>query len=74
MTMELTPVGLWTHALDMQPLARAQELAAELDELGYGVDPAAGDGGPRPDRVLGPAARGDLAHRGRHRHRRDLVT
>jgi hypothetical protein len=34
--MELGKVGLWTHALDMQPIARAQELAAELEALGYG--------------------------------------
>jgi probable F420-dependent oxidoreductase len=29
------PVGLWTFALDRQPAARAQELAAELEGLGY---------------------------------------
>ncbi len=34
--MDLKPVGLWTHALDMQPIARSQELAAELEELGFG--------------------------------------
>src|SRR5438046_2623126 len=34
--MDLTPVGLWTHALDTQPIGRARELAAELDELGFG--------------------------------------
>src|SRR6478736_7120982 len=34
--MDLGPVGLWTHALDLQPIARARELAAELDELGWG--------------------------------------
>src|SRR6185295_2439751 len=34
--MQLGPVGLWTHALDTQPIARARELAAELEELGYG--------------------------------------
>jgi probable F420-dependent oxidoreductase len=36
MKMDLKPVGVWTHALDMQPIARSQELAAELDELGFG--------------------------------------
>ncbi len=30
-------VGLWTFALDRQPLTRAQELAAELEALGYGA-------------------------------------
>ena len=30
-------VGLWTFALDRQPLTRAQELAAELESLGYGA-------------------------------------
>ncbi|RYF55943.1 MAG: LLM class F420-dependent oxidoreductase [Comamonadaceae bacterium] len=28
-------VGLWTQALDLQPAARAREVAAELEELGY---------------------------------------
>ncbi|GEL20359.1 TIGR03620 family F420-dependent LLM class oxidoreductase [Pseudonocardia asaccharolytica] len=31
------PVGLWTGALDTVPAARARELAAELEELGYGT-------------------------------------
>ena len=31
-----TSVGLWTPALEAQPGPRAQEVAAELDELGYG--------------------------------------
>jgi probable F420-dependent oxidoreductase len=30
------PIGLWTPALEAQPGPRAQEVAAELDELGYG--------------------------------------
>ena len=30
-------VGIWTAALDAQPRARAQEVAAELEELGYGT-------------------------------------
>jgi probable F420-dependent oxidoreductase len=34
--MDLGRVGLWTHALDMQPVAGARDLAAELEELGYG--------------------------------------
>jgi probable F420-dependent oxidoreductase len=34
--MQLGPVGLWTHVLDTQPIARSRELAAELDELGFG--------------------------------------
>jgi probable F420-dependent oxidoreductase len=34
--MQLGSVGLWTHALDMQPTTRARELAAELEELGFG--------------------------------------
>jgi len=33
----LPPVGLWTGALDMVPAGRARELAAELEELGYGA-------------------------------------
>jgi probable F420-dependent oxidoreductase len=34
--MQLGPVGLWTHVLDLQPIGRARELAAELEELGWG--------------------------------------
>ncbi len=34
--MDLGRVGVWTFALDLQPAARARELAAELEELGYG--------------------------------------
>jgi probable F420-dependent oxidoreductase len=30
-------VGLWTFQLDLQPMARSQEAAAELEELGYGA-------------------------------------
>jgi probable F420-dependent oxidoreductase len=30
-------IGVWTGALDMVPASRARELAAELEELGYGV-------------------------------------
>ncbi|HEV2369926.1 MAG TPA: TIGR03620 family F420-dependent LLM class oxidoreductase [Acidimicrobiales bacterium] len=33
--LALGPVGIWTGSLDMVPARRAQELAAELDELGY---------------------------------------
>lgn len=29
-------IGIWTFALDMQPMARAQEAARELEDLGYG--------------------------------------
>jgi alkanesulfonate monooxygenase SsuD/methylene tetrahydromethanopterin reductase-like flavin-dependent oxidoreductase (luciferase family) len=35
--MELGRFGIWTFALDMQPASRAQELAAELESLGYGA-------------------------------------
>lgn len=33
--MDLGRMGLWTHLLDAQPMARAQEAAAELETLGY---------------------------------------
>ncbi|EFC85789.1 TIGR03620 family F420-dependent LLM class oxidoreductase [Parafrankia sp. EUN1f] len=33
----LPPVGIWTGALDTVPAARAQELAAEIESLGYGA-------------------------------------
>ena len=33
--MPLGRLGLWTFALDTVPMARAQEYAAELEELGY---------------------------------------
>jgi len=35
--MDLGRVGIWTFALDLQPSARAGELAAEIEELGYGA-------------------------------------
>ena len=35
--MDLGRVGIWTFALDLQPMARARELAAELQDLGYGA-------------------------------------
>lgn len=35
--MDLGRIGVWTFALDQQPAARAQELAAELESLGYGA-------------------------------------
>ena len=34
---DLGRVGIWTFALDQQPSTRARELAAELEELGYGA-------------------------------------
>ena len=36
-TMDVGSVGIWTAQLDLQPAARAREVAAELDELGYGA-------------------------------------
>jgi probable F420-dependent oxidoreductase len=35
--VDLGRVGVWTFALDQQPAARAAELAAELEHLGYGA-------------------------------------
>jgi probable F420-dependent oxidoreductase len=35
--MDLGRVGIWTFALDLQPVARAREVAAELEELEYGA-------------------------------------
>src|ERR1700722_6961101 len=35
--LQLAPIGIWTGALDVVPAAEAQELAAELEELGYGA-------------------------------------
>src|SRR5881398_2026031 len=35
--MELGPIGIWTSQLDYQPAARAQEAAAELEQLGFGA-------------------------------------
>ena len=35
--MDVGRVGIWTGQLDLQPAARAREVAAELDELGYGT-------------------------------------
>lgn len=35
--MNIGRVGLWTFQLDLQPAARAQEAAAEIERLGYGA-------------------------------------
>ena len=35
--MNLGRVGVWTFQLELQPAARAQEAAAEIEELGYGA-------------------------------------
>jgi probable F420-dependent oxidoreductase len=35
--MDLGRVGIWTFVLDLQPMSRACELAAELEDLGYGA-------------------------------------
>jgi probable F420-dependent oxidoreductase len=35
--MDVGRVGIWTAQLDLQPAARAREVAAELDELGFGA-------------------------------------
>jgi len=35
--MKLGRVGIWTFALDLQPAAKAQEAAAEIEALGYGA-------------------------------------
>lgn len=37
MDLHLPPLGIWTGALDSAPLSRSQELAAELEDLGYGA-------------------------------------
>jgi probable F420-dependent oxidoreductase len=34
---DLGPLGIWSFHLDVQPMARAREAAAELDELGFGA-------------------------------------
>lgn len=34
---QLRPAGIWSFQLDVQPMARAQETAGELDELGFGA-------------------------------------
>ncbi|MGZ8763623.1 MAG: LLM class flavin-dependent oxidoreductase, partial [Acidimicrobiia bacterium] len=35
--MDLGRVGLWTFFLDLEPSARAGEILAELEDLGYGA-------------------------------------
>jgi probable F420-dependent oxidoreductase len=35
--MDIGRVGIWTFALDLQPAAKAQEAAAEIEALGYGA-------------------------------------
>jgi probable F420-dependent oxidoreductase len=36
-TLQLGPIGIWTTYLDAVPAARAQEVVAELEELGFGA-------------------------------------
>lgn len=36
-TLDVGRIGLWTFALEGQPQSRLRELAAEIDELGYGT-------------------------------------
>lgn len=35
--MDIGRVGIWTFGLDMQPAAKAQEAAAQIEELGFGA-------------------------------------
>ncbi|MGH9054823.1 MAG: LLM class F420-dependent oxidoreductase [Acidimicrobiales bacterium] len=35
--LHLAPIGIWTGTLDLVPAAKSQELAAELESLGYGA-------------------------------------
>jgi probable F420-dependent oxidoreductase len=35
--MDIGRVGIWTFALDLQPAAKAQEAAVEIEALGYGA-------------------------------------
>ena len=35
--MKIGRVGIWTFALDLQPTPKAQEAAAQIEELGYGA-------------------------------------
>ena len=35
--MDLGRVGVWQYQLDQLPSAQAKELAAEIEELGYGA-------------------------------------
>ncbi len=35
--MDIGRVGIWTFALELQPAAKAQEAAAEIESLGYGA-------------------------------------
>ncbi len=35
--MNLGKIGIWTFALDLQPAAKAQEAAAEIEALGFGA-------------------------------------
>ncbi|MGI8754189.1 MAG: LLM class F420-dependent oxidoreductase [Acidimicrobiales bacterium] len=37
MELSLPPIGIWTGALDTVALSQSQELACELEELGYGA-------------------------------------
>ena len=34
--MDLGRIGIWTYPLNYQPASKVREVAAELEELGYG--------------------------------------
>jgi len=36
-SIKLGPIGIWTAQLDYQPAAKAKEVAAELEQLGFGA-------------------------------------
>jgi alkanesulfonate monooxygenase SsuD/methylene tetrahydromethanopterin reductase-like flavin-dependent oxidoreductase (luciferase family) len=35
--MDIGRIGIWTFQLELQPASRARELAAEIEELGFGA-------------------------------------
>ena len=35
--MNLGRIGIWTHDFDLQPMAKAQEAIAQVEEMGYGA-------------------------------------
>jgi alkanesulfonate monooxygenase SsuD/methylene tetrahydromethanopterin reductase-like flavin-dependent oxidoreductase (luciferase family) len=36
-SIQIGPIGIWTRQLEDHPAAKAQEIAHELEELGYGA-------------------------------------
>ncbi len=70
--MDLGRVGIWTFALDLQPVARAPRAGGRARGAGIRRHLGARRRRARPARARRAPSRRHAAHRRRHRHRPDL--